>query len=378
MKLCFSLCIVILSSALQAQDQIVDTSLSKWFSLPIDNVSNKVVDDVITDAAASLKTHGMFHIPDFLSAEGLSILQEKIQASIDPLRANNHRSSWKTILQNHKDTEHYPDDSFINQLFNYRMDFIAKSELDIAFDLLYNYPPLLTFLRAIVTSPIINIALENNQQDNANKYNSNNTQMYDDLIYNNLYLSNDEIGGVYGYIGYNNSQTPWHYDHHPFSCIISLIGHTTNSDDIDVNNINIIGDSMVQGGDFRYVYLPPIRKDYYKKQSKCKLYDCVDVYDWKKIETIVNNDNDKSITVEHVNQGDLYCFKGNITMHSVTRLIVSPDIDYSDQILRAVVVMTFSDFGGFSHNDLIQNDMSWGLKSCRQTSSCIMDSQPET
>merc|ERR1719242_2603204 len=128
----------------------------------------------------------------------------------------------------------------------YSIGFIGKSGLSKEFIDLYNYKPLLSFLKQILI----------------NTHHANNDTL-DCRTYSDLYLSAAGDGSVYAYIAQDLDRGAWHFDQHSFSCVWSIL-------------------KPLNGGQLKYKYTPPVYDRNYSDYYKQKLG-----YDWNLLQKII-------------------------------------------------------------------------------------------
>ena len=168
------------------------SSLQPWFEYPIHNHSDPLIESLISSTAQSLRETNSFIIDPFLSAIGLSIFQKDMLST-----HYNKQEIWRSVFQDMGDLDRFPDPNHSrNRVGFVRLGHTNRNDLLESFEKLYVYPPLLTFIQAIVSRSGI--------------YNATN---------GNLYLSTDREGAIYSLIADPNDHGSWHYDQHPFSCV---------------------------------------------------------------------------------------------------------------------------------------------------------------
>ena len=256
--------------------------MSEFFAVQIEDLST------INTAANSLRDTGTFVIDPFLSPHGLLRLQQDILSV-----PYNHQHIYRSVFQDMGDFTLFPDAKHSRN----RVGFVSlghtnRNDLPVSFEELYAFPPLLSILKAIVAESRI----YGEHQDV-------------------LYLSKDKEGAIYSLFAEGGDHGSWHYDQHPFSCVLMV-------------------HKPVSGGTFEFVRLDPTEPD--------QEY-------WRTLEMIW--DRESTIEMEigniEVNEGGLYCFSGNTTLHQVTKV-------QGDRI-RAVIVMAYATESEFQHSDDISN-----------------------
>ncbi len=99
---------------------------------------------------------------------------------------------------------------------------------------------------------------------------------------------------------------------------------------------------LYASGSLGYVYLPPTN-------------ETTNDWDWDLLYNIFHNDT--NIWNEHVryqfaNEGDMYCFNGNVTLHNINPVVGSAD--------RVVFVTAFSEYKDFQHKSSVNEFNIWG------------------
>ena len=78
-------------------------------------------------------------------------------------------------------------------------------------------------------------------------------------------------------------------------------------------------------------------------------------WDYDLLYKIFNNDTlawNENVKYHLADQGDMYCFNGNVTMHMINNVIGSVD--------RVVFVTAFSEYNDFKHKDSVNEFNIWG------------------
>ena len=266
------------------------SSTIQWFNYPINNLDEPELQSLISMAARSLRDTGAFIIDPILSAEGLSILQQDMLST-----HYNKQEIYRSVFQDQGDPTNFPDPNHSrNRVGFVRLGHTNRVDIQPSFEQIYAYPPLLSLLRAIVDK----------------------SGIYSDTIY----LSTDEEGAIYSLIADPMDHGSWHYDQHPFSCVWMI--HKPE-----------------MGGILQLTKLKPTWTD---ETEQDKEY-------WNLLQMIW--DKDKSVqhyisTIE-VDEGGMYCFNGNETLHQVTRV--------EGEKQRNVIVMAYATEEKFKHSDDILN-----------------------
>mmetsp|Transcript_84334 Transcript_84334/g.103339 ORF Transcript_84334/g.103339 Transcript_84334/m.103339 type:complete len:307 (-) Transcript_84334:6-926(-) len=255
------------------------------FNIPIINISSPVMKDIIGIASKSFYYTNIFVIPNFIRAEALLQLQYEMLS----VKYNKQRIQ-RTIFQDHGDLEEFPDKTHPrNHVGNVSQGHTNRVDVPILFENIYQSKYLLEFIEQVLIES---------------------KRFHDDF---KLYHSNDREGAIYSLIEEINDYGSWHYDEHPISCVYMI--HKTN-----------------KGGNFEYVY-----KDILSRNNM----------DWN----IVGNIQNRSPYTEHyinelnVNEGDMYCFLGNETLHQVSK--------NSGNHIRTVIVMAYATSANFIHTENI-------------------------
>ena len=143
--------------------------------------------------------------------------------------------------------------------------------------------------------------------------------------YTDLHRSQDKEGSVYGLLFRDQWSGSFHLDEHPFSCVWT------------------IQSALYGTGSFGYIYFPLL--DSQDNES----------WDYELLWRVLHNDTmawNDHVGYVYANAGDMYCFYGNITIHTV-----NPVIGPSD---RVVFVTAFSESEHFQHKDNVHEYNIWG------------------
>eukprot|EP01084_Bolivina_argentea_P182247 314664_1 len=289
-------------------EECTTNNSSSLFSFPIDNLSNPVVSNVISNAVESLNVNKFyFKIPGFLSESGLSTLQELILSEEYQSKAT-RRNLQKTIFGHKPDYINFVNETINgeqiqhprNKFFQVNLLNIRKKDLSQIIIDMFEYEPLLNFLKEI---------------------------MVQSGKFNDLYLSNDTDGSVYVYLYNNGNFGEWHFDEHPFTCVYMII-----KPDI--------------GGRYRYYYDDTMNK--HKHNAS-----------WDVIGQILNNETyamQQYVNAVDRNEGDMICHMGNITFHQ-TEQSFNNVVNNQYDIVRAIMVFSYADYDGFVHDECrVAND----------------------
>jgi len=250
---------------------------------------------IISESADALRTESTFSIDPFLSRKGLEHLQRDILST--PYK---HQQIERTVFQDMGDPA-FPANHSRNRIGVVSLGYTNRDAAPESYEQLYAHPPVLELLRAIVEES--GIYAQRAQATNQDLMPPSNT----------LWPSQDPKGGIYSLFLENGDQDNWHYDEAAFSCVL-----------------------MVQkpevGGILQYIQLDPSEPDHAF---------------WDRLQSVWDNDietRDVIGSVE-VNEGGLYCFTGNTTLHTVTKVHGNRS--------RAVIVMTFATESNFKHSNAI-------------------------
>eukprot|EP00485_Elphidium_margaritaceum_P024459 CAMPEP_0202717238 /NCGR_PEP_ID=MMETSP1385-20130828/109552_1 /ASSEMBLY_ACC=CAM_ASM_000861 /TAXON_ID=933848 /ORGANISM="Elphidium margaritaceum" /LENGTH=154 /DNA_ID=CAMNT_0049379371 /DNA_START=1 /DNA_END=461 /DNA_ORIENTATION=- len=147
--------------------------------------------------------------------------------------------------------------------------FIGRSDVPQILIDLYHYPPVLQLFRRV--------AMLNN--------------------YQSLHLSVDAEGSVYGLVGTEGDIGGPHFDQHPFSCVWMLQKPLHDS------------------GAFKFVRFTPLKHESAANGTQ---------FEWDfGLMRRLNAQDERALTehqktIRDVQNGDVYCFEGNTTMHETT------------------------------------------------------------
>lgn len=269
------------------------SSLQEWFEHPIHDQSDPNIESLISRSAQSLRDNNAFIIDPFLSSIGLSLFQKDMLST-----HYNKQEIWRSVFQDMGDLDNFSDPNHSrNRVGFVRLGHTNRNDLMESFERLYAYPPLLTFIQAIVLK--------------SGFFNTTN---------GNLYLSTDREGAIYSLIADPNDKGSWHYDQHPFSCVWMI--HKPS-----------------KGGVFEMIQLEPTPEI---------MSDPNDEY-WNILQSVwdENESIKANISTIEVREGGLYCFQGNISLHQVTK------VDGNKR--RGVVVTAYATEKEFQHSDDILN-----------------------
>ena len=291
----------------------ISQSLQEWISYPIQDLNDESVQRIISSSIDSLSKRGVFHIPGFLSINGLLLFQERM-SSIEHKR--NRKERKKNVFQDSGDLNNFDSTNHArNYQHTYWIGFVGRSDLTKEFIDLYNYEPLLNFFREI----LINTHHERNDT-------------LDCKTYSDLHRSGSKEGSVYAYIAQDHDQGAWHFDQHPFSCVWMI-------------------SSPLYGGDLKYKFTPPSSSSF-NDDNDNNYYDSKLGYDWDILTKIIIDKNEEYFDRLAPREGDLYCFKGNITVHMADQVL--------GDTLRAVFVTAYADYPNFTHIPEIDSMNAWG------------------
>eukprot|EP01084_Bolivina_argentea_P168161 291691_1 len=316
--------------------QISLGDISELFSVSIeDDFNQPPLSTMISDTARSLATNGYFKINNFVNAAGLLRLQHIMLTDMKPKMID--RNVWKSIFGDQGDFVNFPNSTNNeihprNVLGNLKVSSVAHSDLSQIFDAIYRNDRFLEFIKTIVTK----------------------TNLYSDnwSVYQNLYRSNDPDGANYVFLYRNNEGGEWHVDHAPFSCVLMIF-------------------KPEFGGK---LYHFPTRPKKIIEENRIW-----HEWNWDVIKRVFQNDTDtiKEYAVEiDINEGDLYCFKGNETIHA-TQYSYGRNIHFEEEdVIRAIYVMTYADYDGFVHYAHVSELNAWNKhktneKHCQNNKECV-------
>eukprot|EP01084_Bolivina_argentea_P051944 95470_1 len=268
----------------------------EWISFPIDDLSNPKTQKVTFASISQLSDEGSFHIKNFLTANAVNTIKSQILELCEPENYHDQcgvqKLNYRINIFGDEGNSTYSIDHprNIEQLYNSTM--IGKWKLSTDIIQLYYHEPLLHFFEYIVTSTIHSSSLCD-------------SNIYDCRKYNKLYVTSNqkcETCDVYVYMLKEDDTALYHFDRTPFSCVFLI------------NKPNI-------GGIHRNYWSPPT-------------YD--NEYNWKEIGKILNNDADVNMKEINANEGDVFCFKGNISLHGISPIYgrtnrISLVMNYADK-----------------------------------------------
>ena len=105
---------------------------------------------------------------------------------------------------------------------------------------------------------------------------------------------------------------------------------------------------LYNSGEFRYTRYSPIKHESENGTN----------YEWDFDLMHAVNIKDETVLTKHlkaitpVNNGDVYCFEGNITMHETTQIV--GDVD------RVIFVTAYSEINNFQHTGNVNENNKWG------------------
>ena len=258
----------------------------EWFNYPIEDLQNPELQSIISIAARSLKDTNAFVLDSFLSPKGLSILQKDMLST-----HYNKQEIYRSVFQDQGDLDNFPDPNHPrNRVGFVRLGHTNRVDILPSFEQLYAYKPLLQLLRSIV--------------DKSATYNDK------------LYLSTDREGAIYSLIADPNDHGSWHYDQHPFSCVWMI--HKPD-----------------KGGILELINIEPTLTN--NNEYDKEYWDLLGLI-WERDSSI-----QPYISNIDVDEGGIYCFNGNKTLHQVTKI--------KGDKLRAVIVMAYASEKDFKHSD---------------------------
>ena len=289
---------------------------SEWLTYDLES-NNIVTQNLIDNCIESMNYDGTFKIDGFLTEKGI----QSIKKNFDSVsRHNNFDVFYSNIFQDNGNTS-YNGNHIRNYKQKHFVGFVGRSFITDELLEFYDYKPVLNFLERIIT----------NVDHKNNKYGLDCVDEYDCGKYRKLYKSHDKHGSIYFYVANKGGHGCFHFDQHPFSCVWM---------------INKPGKGE---GDLVYGFLPPKRIEY--DNTKMRI---TEGFNWDVLgKMILDKDEDiidKYQGIIEPNNGDLYCFKGNITVHTI-----SPAIN--DQ--RITMVTAYADYDGFTHMDSITEQNDW-------------------
>lgn len=167
---------------------------ASYLNYPIHDMEADSVRTLINDAKASLDTNHYFLIPNFLTRSAVELFRDELTS--DNTKKAYSTNVMMTVFQDTGDYDTFPDSTHSrNHLLWSSQLFIGRGALmNISSRIidLYSYPPLLTFLKSILTD------------------------------YSDLFRSRDPAGSVYSIQFKEDWTSSWHIDEHPFSCVWSI------------------------------------------------------------------------------------------------------------------------------------------------------------
>jgi len=268
----------------------------------IENLFGVSINDLLKNEAAlqsyatQLETEGYFKVENLLNTDSAQSLSSQMGSS-SISRTDVWRNPWQVPTINPE----YPEDHPINFMTQAKGGFVGRTDLSQVFIDLYNYKPVLELFRKILLKH----------------------------TYQSLYLSADFEGSIYGLVGIEGDIGGQHLDQHPFSCVWMLQKPLHNS------------------GEFQYVRYSPVKYESKNGTSFEWDFDLMHQINIKNEDAIRNHR--KAISVQN---GDVYCFEGNVTMHETTQI--------KGEIDRILFVTAYHELEGFQHTGAVNDNNKWG------------------
>ena len=273
---------------------ISNVAISEWFNYNIHDLQDSQTQSIISIAAMSLRQTNIFSINTFLSYKGLSILKQEIKK---PNSSSIKHNISGTVFQDNGDLSTFPDiDHPRNKILHAQLGFTNRGKLPQSFGHLHSYQPLLSFLQEIIIKS---------------------------GIYSNIYPSTDDEGSIYSLILDSKDKDYWHYDENPFTCIWMV-------------------DKPLNGGIFEYIVGSQQPLDIKKNIKTDEDY-------WNLLGLVY----DRNSAIKHyianveVDEGGIYCFGGNNTLHKVSQV--------KGNKLRRVIVMAYAPENNWKHSEYVHN-----------------------
>lgn len=295
--------------------------ISQLFSYPIHDLNDAQLQNLMSNAIEFSIANNYFKINNFLTKDAVNLLKQ-LSLSTEIKEATIRRDLWKSIFGDQTDYINFPNTTKDtvhprNILGNLKLGTVGKTALPKIMSDIFEYEPLLTFLKEIVTR---------------------------NGWFNDLYLSADTDGSCYIFSYENGDFGEWHFDQHPFTCVYMIL-------------------KPDYGGKMEF---------YYDSNNNHN-------YNWNIIGKILRNETDAmNIYVNEIesNESDMYCFKGNITLHR-TQHSFNKDVDITDDsIIRSILVLSYADYPGFKHSQYVLELNAWGkeknnYQNCQGNKDCV-------
>ena len=269
---------------------------AELFNYPIHNLQSDSVEAVINSSIESLDNNNWFVIPNLLSTKAIKLFYDEL-TSDDMDAFYDAHPVYKTVFLRNNDNQ-YPSYHVRNHLQRSDIHWVFRSMLESFSSKLidfYNYDPMLSFLKQIVTNSRV-------------------------APYTNLIRSIDPNGSIFALILKDHGEGIWHFDTHPFSCAW------------------VIQKSINDSGATAFADIGEISKtwtgDMYGAQLSVSQYNLIH-------NILIKNETEdiswrKHIQYYYPNEGDMFCFNGNLTMHRIMNVYGSVD--------RITIVAAFREF----------------------------------
>ncbi|ETO32669.1 hypothetical protein RFI_04451 [Reticulomyxa filosa] len=268
------------------------------FNFPLDNLEHPSVKSLIETAANALQTESYFQVKNFLSADFLKHLQEKMIN--EAMQKGVRRDVFKSVFGDQKDLINFSEDHPRNMLGNLRMTFIGRSDTPPEYVSIYSYPPLRAVLEKVLQ-----------RAKQAEKFSRS-----------------------LHFFGCNKKKKTFF--------LFSLSSHLFQ------------------------IFL---------RLMCVYLRVCIGKYEWNwdTIGAILRNESaavQNFVGAVSANEGDMYCFEGNRTMHAVAPI-------FGDK-LRGVFVGAFAYEPNFVHSKHVHQLNAWGdhkkeKQNCMGNEDCLKD-----
>eukprot|EP01083_Nonionella_stella_P076718 209219_1 len=251
-----------------------------WFSFPITDQSHDATQLVISNAKTQLSQNGVFHLPNFLSPIAMRYLRTEIHQllSAQGISDPSYRSHLaSTNIFGDDGDDQYKKRHPRNSKHALRVTGVPRYQLPDIVIHLYEYEPLIEFMKTVVTSTKHELPLCDPWQ-------------YDCKQWNDLHIgTTKEVTSVF------------------------LQTHAKVLQDGDFMNYHLIEEGLTcsfvidgawVGGDVQYKFVAP------------KVMIGNDVkWNWKLIKKVLKEDVEVNSFVPQAS--DMYCVKGNITLHRI-------------------------------------------------------------
>jgi len=261
----------------------------RWFTFPIKNQSNSKTEYVINKAIEQLSQSGVFHLKKVLSITGIAMYKREIKDILEKYAMS--APSYKSIQAEVNIFDDEGDITFKskhprNKKYPLKLSGIPRWQITPNIISFYEYKPLISFFKTIITSTKHELPLCD-------------PWSFDCKQWNDLHIgTSKETSSIFIGVFKPGDFGAFTIDQAGFRC-------------------EFIIDEAEYGGDFSFQFIAPkpiteiIKRKDEDTQIRGRGFD----WDWKLIKKVLNEDIE--VKSFRPGSGDLYCWKGNVTMSRV-------------------------------------------------------------